>query len=126
MLHISSVCRVSMWRVDLSGVIETVTYISTPTVGCIHRKTNFSLYVLNCSAGGIHIIFNNAGINNVLEEGFKNWHGQINVNLGGVAQGVNFFLPSLSAYHHMHIASSGCQLGMKHIRSLTSPDNGVF
>ena len=33
--------------------------------------------------GALDIVFNNAGINNVLNEGLKNWQGMLAVNVGG-------------------------------------------
>lgn len=42
-------------------------------------------------------MFNNAGINNVLNEGLKNWQGMLAVNVGGVIQGTELARDSFRA-----------------------------
>ena len=37
--------------------------------------------------GSLDIVVHNAGINNVKDEGFRNWRGQLGVNLGGIFEG---------------------------------------
>ena len=83
---------------------DNVIWIQANVTDEAQLERAFQTVASHFGAGGIHLVFNNAGINNVLQEGFKNWQGQIGVNLGGVAHGT--------------------QLGMQHIRSLPGERDG--
>jgi 15-hydroxyprostaglandin dehydrogenase (NAD) len=47
--------------------------------------------------GSLDIVLNNAGIANMLNEGLKNWQGQLAVNVGGVIQGTELARDSFRA-----------------------------
>jgi NAD(P)-dependent dehydrogenase (short-subunit alcohol dehydrogenase family) len=74
------------------------------------------------SLGGVHLLFNNAGVNvpgAFPDLSYEDWDWVLGVNLGGVVNGVVTFLPELmrhgTAAHVVNTASVGGLVGMPHL-----------
>ena len=67
--------------------------------------------------GKVHILMNNAGINTMLaieEMSYKEWDWCIGVNLGGVINGLQSFLPLITAHSEGgHILNTSSAFGMR-------------
>lgn len=80
----------------------------------------------------IHLLFNNAGVNAagpVHSMTFKDWDWVMGVNLGGVINGVQTFLPELMRHgaeaHLVNTASVGGLVGMKNLAIYNAAKFGV-
>ena len=72
--------------------------------------------------GAVHLLFNNAGVNAagpIEARSYRDWDWVIGVNLGGVINGVQTFLPELmrhgSEAHLINTASVGGLVGMRNL-----------
>ena len=82
--------------------------------------------------GGVHLLFNNAGVNAAgpaYTLSWKDWDWVMGVNLGGVINGVQTFLPELMRHgdqaHLVNTASVGGLVGMKNLAIYNAAKFGV-
>ncbi len=75
--------------------------------------------------GKIHILCNNAGVNIIMpidEASYKDWDWIINVNLGGVINGLHAFIPRIKAHGEGgHIVNTSSIAGV-----VAGPGTGVY
>ncbi len=82
--------------------------------------------------GGVHLLFNNAGVNvagPIDARTYRDWDWVMGVNLGGVINGVQTFLPELmrhgSEAHLVNTASVGGLVGMRNLAIYNASKFGV-
>jgi len=82
--------------------------------------------------GAVHLLFNNAGVNAagpVQTLTYRDWDWVMGVNLGGVINGVQTFLPELMRHgaqaHLINTASVGGLVGMKNLAIYNAAKFGV-
>jgi NAD(P)-dependent dehydrogenase (short-subunit alcohol dehydrogenase family) len=115
-------CALALSDIDETGLEETVSMLSTDRLVTSHvvdvsKATQVQEWVesLVDSHGGVHLLFNNAGITVAAtfeQHRTEDWENVLDVNLWGVINGCRSFLPFLKREKKGHIVNISSIFGV--------------